>query len=86
LPECKQSDVVRDLIRHHRVQEMVTKHFEILARICCQRLQPCQPVKDRGSAPLHESIGEQEQGRTRVEVRLDVDVRARMGGRAQGRT
>src|SRR5206468_4882492 len=86
LPECKQSDVVRDLIGHHRVQEMVTKHFEILARIRRQRLQSGQPVKDRGSAPLHESIGEEEQGRTRVQVSRDVDVWAGLSGCPQGWT
>ena len=55
---------------------MVTKRLEIFARICCQRLQSGQPVTDRGSTPLHESVGKEEQGRTRVQVSCDLDVLA----------
>src|SRR5438094_8744155 len=84
LPECKQSDVVRDLTRHHRAQEFVTQRFQILSGICRQRLQSGQPVKDRGSAPFHEPIGEQEQGRTRVQVGGGVDVLAGMSDGPQG--
>src|SRR6266508_3492938 len=84
--ECQEGDVVRHVAPHHGEKEVVARRFQIFVGGSHQRLQSIESISDRGSAPLDESIGKEEESRAGSKVRRDVEVAVGEADCSQWRT